>query len=190
MKGIVFLDRDGVLNEMVVDPEHGTIDSPLVVAQVKIREEAPDALKRLYDAGYELRIATNQPAAAKGKTTKRNLEAVHELVLAYSQSKGAKISGSHICFHRNEDKCECRKPKPGMLLEGIKANKDVKPSDCWFIGDGITDVKAGKAAGVKTAFLAAKKSDIFTVLGAEEIKPDIWENSLSTIVDRILGEKP
>jgi D-glycero-D-manno-heptose 1,7-bisphosphate phosphatase len=186
---LVFLDRDGVLNEMVVDQEHGTIDSPLSPTQVKLRAEAIPALKRLQSAGFELRIATNQPAAAKGKTTKKNLEAVHEHIINTLSQAGIQIAGSHICFHRAEDTCECRKPKPGMLLEGLKKHPGIKAANCWFIGDGLTDIKAGQAAGVKTAFLAAKKSDIFRVLDSEGVNPDIWENSLSSLVDKILGEK-
>jgi histidinol phosphatase-like enzyme len=67
--GLVILDRDGVLNAMVVDAEHGTIDSPLHPSQVEVFPWVPRALARLAGLGFGLAIASNQPAAAKGKTT-------------------------------------------------------------------------------------------------------------------------
>jgi len=79
---LVLLDRDGVLNALVVDPEHGTADSPLHPSQVRLLPGVPEALARLTRAGFVLRIVSNQPAAAKGKTTRANLEAVHEKVVS------------------------------------------------------------------------------------------------------------
>ncbi|MGK5086335.1 HAD-IIIA family hydrolase [Bdellovibrionota bacterium FG-2] len=122
MKPLILLDRDGVLNRVVVDPEHGTIDSPLHPSQVELITGVPEALARLTQAGYALAIVTNQPSAAKGKTTRKNLEDTHQAVLAAAQSQGGVIQSSHICFHRSEDQCACRKPKTGLLEAAIEAH--------------------------------------------------------------------
>src|SRR5262245_63105420 len=114
---LILLDRDGVLNAMVVDPDHGTIDSPLRADQVALLPGVADAVARLSAVGYRLAVVTNQPAAAKGKTTRSSLEEVHEAVLRGACAKGGRIHSSHVCFHRAEDGCSCRKPKPGLLEE-------------------------------------------------------------------------
>src|SRR4051812_19021666 len=122
MSGLIVLDRDGVLNRVIVDPEHGTIDSPLHPDQVEILPGVPGALLRLNQAGYGLSLASNQPASAKGKTTRKNLEDVHEKVVRLVQGDGGRILSSHICFHRAEDGCGCRKPKTGLLKDAFEAN--------------------------------------------------------------------
>src|SRR4051794_24300103 len=85
-KGLIILDRDGVLNALVIDSEHGTIDSPLHPSQVQMIPGIPETLARLQHLGYVLAIASNQPAAAKGKTTQENLEKTHAVILQKIQS--------------------------------------------------------------------------------------------------------
>jgi D-glycero-D-manno-heptose 1,7-bisphosphate phosphatase len=161
-----------------VNAEHGTIDSPLAVDQVDVFPFVPRALKSLNDAGYALSIVSNQPAWAKGKTTKENLEKVHARVVEAAESAGARISSSHICFHRSEDGCRCRKPKPGLLEDAFLQN-NVKPSEAsWMIGDGVTDLQAGKALGLKTAFVARKKSDVLRMLDECGVQPTLWVNNV------------
>src|SRR5271154_4103409 len=101
-KPLILLDRDGVLNRMVVDLEHGTVDSPLHPEQVELLPGVPEALARLSAANFTLAVVSNQPAAAKNKATRGNLEAVHEAVLTAACRLGGRISSSHICFHRSE----------------------------------------------------------------------------------------
>jgi histidinol-phosphate phosphatase family protein len=129
--GIILLDRDGVLNSMVIDADHGTIDSPLHPSQVKIYKWTADALALLNSKNYGLAIVTNQPSAAKGKTTKENLEKVHQLIVEQAELKGGKILSSHICFHRAEDHCACRKPKTGLLEDALKKNPSFSLNHSW-----------------------------------------------------------
>jgi histidinol-phosphate phosphatase family protein len=183
-RGLIILDRDGVLNEIVVDSEHGTIDSPMNPDQAKVFEFIPKALKRLNELGFLLAVATNQPAAAKGKTTKSNLEKTHQLILDQATSMGAVISSSHICFHKKEDHCDCRKPKPALLKEAIAIAKGKLGSDpkLWMVGDGVTDVQAGKALSLKTAFFGPKKCDACKVMETIGIRPDFWGEDLRSFV--------
>lgn len=184
--GLILLDRDGVLNRLVVDPEHGTIDSPLHPTQVEVPPEVPVVLARLCAAGYGLAICSNQPAAAKGKTTRENLEATHATVVSRLESAGAKILSSHLCFHRAEDHCACRKPKPALLLEALAAHPRHERSGSWMVGDGVFDVEAGGAAGLRTALLAPRKCEWCAVVEARGLRPDFWGTSLEQFAEFLL----
>src|SRR5262245_57934733 len=127
----LLLDRDGVINRLVVDEEQGTIDSPLHPSQVEVDPEALRALERLTRAGIRLSIVSKQPAAAKGKTTRENLERVHEEIIRRVEQAGGIVTSSHLCFHRAEDGCSCRKPKPGLLESAIGLHGPAE----WMIGD-------------------------------------------------------
>lgn len=150
---MIILDRDGVLNQTLPNPNEPRPDSPLRVDDVVVFPWVPGVLRSLTDAGYRLAIATNQPAFAKGKVTLDVLERVHARVIDEITREGAQISSSHICLHRAEDGCDCRKPKPKLLLDALARHPDQSPRDCWMVGDRATDVLAGAAAGVRTALL-------------------------------------
>jgi D-glycero-D-manno-heptose 1,7-bisphosphate phosphatase len=184
-KPLILLDRDGVLNRMVVDAEHGTIDSPLHPPQVELIAGVPEALAQLTAAGFKLAVVTNQPAAAKNKTTRANLEAVHETVLARACRLGGRIASSHICYHRSEDSCSCRKPKPGLLLEALTLHGS---DSAWMVGDGITDVQAGAALGLRTGFLGPRKCDACKILHERALAPTWWGPDLRTFADYLLTE--
>jgi D-sedoheptulose 7-phosphate isomerase len=182
---LLLLDRDGVLNSLVVDPEHGTIDSPLHPSQVAMRPGVPEALAELTRAGFVLRVVSNQPAAAKEKTTLANLEAVHARVMELAQAKGAKIASSHLCFHRAEDGCACRKPRTGLLEEALRSHGGARPAICWMVGDGVTDLQAGAALGLRTAFIAPRKTDVAATLAAHEVAPSLWVDDLPAFAERM-----
>jgi D-glycero-D-manno-heptose 1,7-bisphosphate phosphatase len=184
---LILLDRDGVLNRLVVDPEHGTIDSPLHPDQVALLPGVPEALARLSAAGYGLAVVTNQPAAAKGKTTRRNLDVAHERVLAQACAAGGRILSSHVCFHRAEDRCACRKPRTGLLEEALRCNQAFGKAGAWMVGDGVTDVQAGSALGLSTAFLGPRKCDACKILAQCEVAPTWWGADLPSFTDHLLG---
>lgn len=184
---LILLDRDGVLNEMVIDAEHGVADSPLHPSQVVMVAGVPEALARLTEAGYGLVVVSNQPAAAKGKTSRENLEAVHARVLEAACARGARILSSHVCWHRAEDKCGCRKPAVGLLQAALEAHPEHDRAGAWMVGDGLTDVQAGRTLGLRTAFIgkmfcAACKQLDDAVGPADHIASD-----LAAFVDHLLG---
>lgn len=183
--GLILLDRDGVLNRMVVDPDHGTIDSPLHPSQVEIVHDAPEALARLNQLGYGLVICTNQPAAAKGKTTRLNLEATHAAVLSELEKAGVVVLSSHICFHTAEHRCPSRKPAPGLLLDALLTHPEYDREQSWMVGDGVTDMQAGYSAQLKTAFIAPKKLEACRILGELAVTPSFWGENLSEFVDHL-----
>ena len=175
---------------MVIDPEHGTIDSPLHPDQVFLLQGATKAVSALSKAGFLLAIVTNQPASAKGKTTKRNLELVHQKIVRLIESKGGPIAGSYLCFHKSEDGCACRKPRTGLLEEAIRRHgRPFNKGSIWMVGDGLIDIQAGHALGLKTAFLAAHKSEAVQILKDYHLHPTLWVEDLNRFAT-ILANKP
>jgi D-glycero-D-manno-heptose 1,7-bisphosphate phosphatase len=186
---LILLDRDGVLNRIIVNAEQGTIDSPLAVDQVEIFPYVPGALAKLCSAGYRLAIVTNQPAWAKGKTTQENLEKVHARVVEGVQTAGARIASSHICFHRSEDGCSCRKPKTGLLEDAFRQAGEKPGEDSWMIGDGVMDLQAGKALGLRTAFVARQKADVMRLLDEYGVQPTLWVDNIDDFANQLIASE-
>jgi histidinol-phosphate phosphatase family protein len=155
----VFLDRDGVLNATVRDPDSGAFESPLKLADVHLLPGVGAALRRLAGAGYVLACVSNQPVAAKGKTSVQELLALHERLLALLAREGVRLDASRLCPHHPDGvvielsgPCDCRKPAAGMLLEVAGAQGlDLRAS--WMLGDTDSDVQAGKTAGCRTVLV-------------------------------------
>ena len=138
----VFLDRDGVLN-------HEMGDYVCRVEDFEILDNF-EALKTLQDKGYLLLVATNQGALAKGWFTEDELAKMHKKLKETYHKHGVEITDIFYCPHHPgfTGDCDCRKPKPGLLLQGIeKYNLD--PSKSYFIGDRERDIIAATAAGVQ-----------------------------------------
>jgi D-glycero-D-manno-heptose 1,7-bisphosphate phosphatase len=158
-RGAVFVDRDGTLNALVADPVSGAPESPLRVDDVELIPRAAAAVRRLNVAGWPVVGVTNQPAAAKGTASLAELAAVQARVVELAARDGADFEDFRICWHHPSGivpalslDCDCRKPKPGMLLEAALADQ-LDLSASWMIGDSDADVLAGQAAGAQTILL-------------------------------------
>lgn len=154
-----FVDRDGVLNEGVPDPETGLLESPLHPDDVRLLPGVGPALRVLAAAGYLLVGVSNQPAAAKGKVSLEELIATQERVLELLGKEGVRFDDFRLCLHHPQGiveglsgPCECRKPAPGMLLEAA-AELSIDLGDSWMFGDTDADVGAGRNAGVRTVLV-------------------------------------
>jgi D-glycero-D-manno-heptose 1,7-bisphosphate phosphatase len=117
-----------------------------------------DSLQQLNAAGYTLVVASNQPAAAKGIASEADLDAVHSRVLELLGSSAGAVSEWRYCRHHPDAivpslrGCECRKPKPGMLLDAAESlGLDLSAS--WMVGDADRDIEAGVAAGCRTVLI-------------------------------------
>jgi len=142
MNRAVFLDRDGVINETFV--VGGTPVTPKKVEDFRILPGVKDALTALKEGGYYVFVATNQPDIPRGDLTPQELEKMHVVL-----SDTLPIDKIYVCLHDNEDACDCRKPKPGMLLKAAKEwNLDLTAS--YMIGDRWKDIEAGARAGCTT----------------------------------------
>jgi D-glycero-D-manno-heptose 1,7-bisphosphate phosphatase len=142
----IFLDRDGVLNHPVI--REGKSFPPARVEDVKIYAGLRDRLQRLKDRGFVLIVVTNQPDVARGTTSRETVEGINGLI---AQEIPA-LDRFMVCFHDNNDGCDCRKPRPGMLLAGA-AEFDVDLTRSYMVGDRRSDVEAGIAAGSQTIFI-------------------------------------
>ena len=154
-----FLDRDGVLNELVPHPESGRPESPLRVDQVRLAPGAVEGALLLMDAGFMLVGVTNQPAVAKATIDLAQLDAVQERVVGLLADAGVRFAAFERCLHHPEavvaelrGPCACRKPEPGMLLDlAARLGLDLKAS--WIFGDTDADIGAGRAAGCRAALV-------------------------------------
>jgi len=180
----VFLDRDGVINEMVYFPEHGLLDTPLNPDQFKLLPNVPEAIRIFNNLGFKVIIVSNQPAIAKGKMTMSLFEKIRKKMKVELQAQGAKIDREYYCFHHPEAKlnkyrvnCDCRKPKTGLILKAAK-DLNLKLSECYMIGDGLNDVEAGKRAGCVTFLTGRMKCDLCKLMDENGFKPDYIVPSL------------
>jgi histidinol-phosphate phosphatase family protein len=155
-RAAAFLDRDGVLNELVPDRSSGVPESPLRVEDVRLAPGAATAAAALARLGFVLVCVSNQPAAAKGKVSVAQLLAVHDRVLELLGEQGVRLRASRLCMHHEHGvvpelsgPCACRKPAPGMLLDSIRS-LEIDPHVSWMVGDTDADIAAGKAAGCMT----------------------------------------
>jgi D-glycero-D-manno-heptose 1,7-bisphosphate phosphatase len=141
----VFLDRDGVINRPVV--RAGRPYPPDSLAQLEIFPDVPQALRALKAGGYRLIVVTNQPDVARGTIPKAVVDAIHarlESVLT--------LDAVLACTHDDDDRCECRKPLPGLITYASRElNIDCTAS--YMVGDRWRDIEAGRRAGCKTFFV-------------------------------------
>ena len=188
----IFLDRDGVVNELVYFPEQGVIDSPFTVNQFHLCPGVPDAVKRFQNAGYKVIVASNQPGVAKGHMPLKNFERICDTMKAQLGEKGVSLDAEYYCMHHPEAtvaqyriNCDCRKPKPGLILKAAK-DMDIDLSQSWFIGDNLSDIKAGKNAGCHTLLLGKIRCELCDLMYNEGIKPDVIKLNLLESADYIL----
>jgi D-glycero-D-manno-heptose 1,7-bisphosphate phosphatase len=188
----IFLDRDGVVNELVYFPEQGVIDSPFTVNQFHLCPGVPDAVKRFQNAGYKVIVASNQPGVAKGHMPLKNFERICDTMKAQLGEKGVSLDAEYYCMHHPEAtvaqyriNCDCRKPKPGLILKAAK-DMDIDLSQSWFIGDNLSDIKAGKNAGCHTLLLGKMRCELCDLMYNEGIKPDVIKLNLLESADYIL----
>jgi len=111
-------------------------------------------------------------------------------VLREAQREGGVIASSHVCFHRAEDACACRKPKSGLLLEALALHPAVAKEQSWMVGDRATDVLAGLAAGVQTALLGDTSGSEREALRPSAVQPSFCGADLQDFVRFLLAPAP
>ena len=188
------MDRDGIINELVYNPELGTIDSPLNPRQVKLVFGIKELLNSVLKKGFIGIIISNQPAIGLGKTTLKNHQKIINKIQREFKNKGIKIDSQFYCFHhpfaklrKYKKACNCRKPAIGLFEEAVK-ELNIDLSKSWMIGDGVDDVIAGKKAGCKTILLAnISASENLRIIEKQlgKIKPDFIIKKLVDAIDII-----
>ncbi len=172
----IFLDRDGTINKYV-----GFLRN---INEFELLSGVVEAIKKINSSGYLAIVITNQPVIARGEVTIDELNTIHNKMETNLGKYGAYLDGIYYCPHHPHKgykgeipdlkiNCDCRKPKPGMLLQASKDfNIDLKES--WMIGDSENDILAGMNAGCKTA-----------LIGNDDYKQNLSDKSLEKIIDRI-----
>ncbi|RHW42198.1 HAD family hydrolase [Neobacillus notoginsengisoli] len=153
MKKAIFLDRDGVLNE-VLTKRVKFVNHP---KQLFLLEGASEAVARLSKAGDPIFIVTNQGGIGLGFMTEEKLEKVHKRLCELLAEEGGMISGIAYCPHKPHAGCRCRKPNPGMLV-GLAEEHGLDLTESVMVGDHERDIEAGIAAGCKTVFIGTSES--------------------------------
>ena len=151
----VFLDRDGTINKYV-----GFLRN---IDEFELLDGAVEAIKKINASGYLAIVVTNQPVIARGEVSFEELERIHNKMETLLGKEGAYLDAIYFCPHhphkgyegeRPELKfdCNCRKPKPGMLLKAAQ-DFNIDLAQSWMVGDGENDIKAGQNAGCRTALV-------------------------------------
>lgn len=176
MSRAVFLDRDGVINRAL--ERDGLPYPPASPGEFKIFPEVPEACRRLKQAGFLLIVATNQPDVGRGTLKQEVVETIHA-----EMCRRLPLDRVEVCYHPGKDlsHCDCRKPKPGMLLRAAH-ELDIDLAQSWMVGDRWRDVDCGHAAGCRTIFIDRGY--------AEELKqqPDFRVKNLLEAAEIILAD--
>ena len=190
----VFLDRDGVINELIYHQEQGIIDSPFTVEQFRLLPGVGEAIRKLHEIGYKVVLVSNQPNIAKGNLFEETFEEIRKRMKDELAREGAFLDGEYYCFHHPEAKverfkanCKCRKPKPGLLLQAAQ-DMDIDVSQSWMIGDNLADIRAGKGAGVRTILLGKMKCELCRLMDEEDARPDTIASNLKEATQFILKQ--
>lgn len=166
----VFLDRDGTINQYV-----GFLSN---IDDFRLIPGVAESIRMINASGYLVIVITNQPVVARGEVSLDQLHDIHDKMETLLGLEGAYLDAIYYCPHHphkgypgevSELKidCDCRKPKPGMLFEAAN-DFNIDLADSWMIGDGENDIKAGKAAGCRTA-----------LIGKDDFNQDLTINALS-----------
>lgn len=135
----IFLDRDGVINK-------NRSDYVKNISELEILPNISESVKKLKDFGFLVLVITNQSVINRGLTSHENIHKIHQCIQNYLKTNDTFIDAFYYCPHKPEEKCICRKPKPGLILQAANELKiDLKLS--WMIGDQDSDIKAAKLAG-------------------------------------------
>ncbi len=160
----IFLDRDGTINEY-----KGFLKD---IDDFNLLPGAADAIKQINESGYLAIVVTNQPVIARGEISLAELNEIHNKMETLLGQKGAYVDDIFYCPHHPDKgfygerleykvECECRKPKPGLLIQAAeKYNIDLEKS--WMVGDSIRDMQAGKSVGCKVVLIGENENGYLT----------------------------
>ena len=180
----VFLDRDGVVNPLIYHRDHGIVDSPFTLRQFSVLPDVPRAIRLLNDLGFVVVIASNQPGIAKSHFEPELIPKIERKMRTALRPAGARIDAAYYCLHHPEatvkkyrSNCGCRKPAPGLLIQAAK-DLNLSLSDSYMIGDGLTDIEAGNAAGCATIFIGRWKAEYEQFVNPADLRPDFIARDL------------
>ena len=175
----VFLDRDGVINELVYNSEADLSESPRSSEQFRLLPRVGEAIRTLNQSGFKVIVVSNQPDIAKGKTSEEAFNQIRRRMIKLLAKSGAHIDGEYYCFHhphavvrKYRRNCQCRKPKPGLILKATREML-ISPGRSYMIGDRPADIIAGRAAKCNTVWLNDMKCEYCTIMRRMRVQPKL-----------------
>lgn len=168
MNKAVFFDRDGVINQSIVKDNKPYPPSNL--SEFKFNSRIDDLCKLLKQKKYLLFVFTNQPDVARGTQDKTVVESINKHIMTHLS-----MDKIYTCYHDNLDNCNCRKPKPGMILQAVSEYK-IDLNQSFVIGDRWRDIDTGAGVGCKTIFIDYQYDEVLRA------KPDYTVGSLKEIL--------
>jgi histidinol-phosphate phosphatase family protein len=174
----VFLDRDGTLND---DP--GYLNHP---DQVVLLPQVGEALQKLKAAGFLLIVISNQSGVGRGLIQAEALPKIHARLNELLRPWSVQVDDFGLCFHVPTENCDCRKPKPGLICDMV-ARWNIDLSRSYFVGDRISDLEAGRAAGCGAVALVKTGDGVKTYLELRPGDAAFVGESLMDVAEWILG---
>ncbi len=191
----VLLDRDGVINKLVLHPELGTVDSPATPDEFELLPGTGEAIARLNALHLPVAVVSNQPGLAKGRFSEALLSAVGTKMHGLLAEQGARVDAAYVCRHHPSavveqwrTACECRKPAPGLLMQAAE-ELDLDLTLSYMVGDGVSDVVAGAAVGATTILIGPRKLYVDHALQEHGAWPDHFAATLSDAVTIVENEE-
>ncbi len=199
MTRVAIFDRDGTIIDVVRDEETGTLGVAFHPDQLRFLPGAVEGMRAIQEAGFVLAIATNQPAPAKGQFSAAAVERTNEALVARLAADGVRVAAVEVCMHHPEGgpggdralvrECDCRKPKAGML-RSLLSKLEGDASASWMLGDSEGDLRAGRAAGLKTGLVFASNRCELCPLrpsagGPQRLLPDVHGATLLEVARSI-----
>lgn len=173
LRRAVFLDRDGTVNEAVLN--EGRPHPPALLRDLTLVPQAVESIRRLKAAAFDVIVVTNQPDVARGTQVRSVVEQINaELAVQLG------LDDIRTCFHDDEDRCPCRKPLPGLLVQAAE-ERGIELARSFMVGDRWRDVEAGRAAGCRTVLIDRGYPEVVPHA------PDARVDSLAEAVEWILG---
>jgi D-glycero-D-manno-heptose 1,7-bisphosphate phosphatase len=174
----LFLDRDGV----IIENRESYVRT---WEEVAFYPQALSALARLAPSPFKIVLVTNQSAVGRGIISYDAALEINRRVIAVVEQAGGRIDGAFMCPHAPVDACECRKPRPGLLLQAAQA-LSIDLSSSMMVGDALSDLQAGRAAGVRWSLLVrtgrgAGQADL---PDAQGLRPISLYDSLAEVVEQ------